>query len=62
MLYAEGVAFSSLTLHPEIIGRRHRMRLLERMIQRMQNCAGVEFVRMREIAEAYRARRSTGDR
>jgi peptidoglycan-N-acetylglucosamine deacetylase len=51
-----------LTLHPEIIGRRHRMRLLKRIIKRMQNCAGVEFVRMREIAEAYRAPRSTGDR
>jgi peptidoglycan/xylan/chitin deacetylase (PgdA/CDA1 family) len=44
-----------LTLHPEIIGRRHRMRLLERTIGHILDHAEVRFVRMREIADAFRS-------
>jgi peptidoglycan/xylan/chitin deacetylase (PgdA/CDA1 family) len=43
-----------LTLHPEIIGRRHRMRFLERTIRYMQERPAVRFVRMRDIADAFR--------
>jgi peptidoglycan-N-acetylglucosamine deacetylase len=44
-----------LTLHPEIIGRRHRMTLLERTIRHMQEFRGVRFTQMRDIADAFRS-------
>ena len=43
-----------LTLHPEIIGRRHRMRLLERTVSYMLERSDVRFVQMHEIADAFR--------
>jgi peptidoglycan-N-acetylglucosamine deacetylase len=44
-----------LTLHPEIIGRRHRMRLLERTIRHFQTFTDVRFVQMHDIAAAFRS-------
>jgi peptidoglycan/xylan/chitin deacetylase (PgdA/CDA1 family) len=43
-----------LTLHPQIIGRHHRMRMLERTIQYIQEHDGVRFVQMHEIAQEFR--------
>jgi peptidoglycan/xylan/chitin deacetylase (PgdA/CDA1 family) len=52
--YADGGIFV-LTLHPQIIGRHHRMRLLERTIRHVQEHDGVRFVQMHEIADEFRA-------
>ena len=43
-----------LTLHPQIIGRWHRMRMLERTIRYIQQHEGVRFVQMHEIADEFR--------
>jgi peptidoglycan/xylan/chitin deacetylase (PgdA/CDA1 family) len=52
--HQEGGVFV-LTMHPEIIGRRHRIRLLERTISHMLEFQDVRFLRMREVADAFRA-------
>lgn len=43
-----------LTLHPQIIGRHHRMRMLERMIRYIQEHEGSRFVQMHQIADEFR--------
>jgi peptidoglycan/xylan/chitin deacetylase (PgdA/CDA1 family) len=56
--HQEGGVFV-LTLHPEIIGRRHRMRLLERTIRHMMEFRDVRFERMRDVADEFRAKTSS---
>ncbi len=56
-MYEEGGdATYVLTMHPQIIGRHHRMQLLERTIRYMLGHDGVWFARMGEIADEFRAR------
>jgi peptidoglycan-N-acetylglucosamine deacetylase len=43
-------------MHPQIIGRHHRMRMLERVIQHMLEHDGVWFAQMGEIADDFRRR------
>ncbi len=43
-----------LTLHPQIIGRHHRMRLLDRFVRYMLSRDGVLFVQLHEIADGFR--------
>jgi peptidoglycan/xylan/chitin deacetylase (PgdA/CDA1 family) len=43
-----------LTLHPQIIGRPHRMRLLERVIRHMVERDGVRFAHMADVAADFR--------
>jgi peptidoglycan/xylan/chitin deacetylase (PgdA/CDA1 family) len=45
-----------LTMHPQIIGRHHRMAMLERVIRHMMERDGVWFARMSEIADDFRRR------
>ena len=45
-----------LTMHPQIIGRRHRMQMLERIIQHIRGYDGVWFAQMREISAEFRIR------
>jgi peptidoglycan/xylan/chitin deacetylase (PgdA/CDA1 family) len=45
-----------LTMHPQIIGRHHRMQLLERVIQHIRGYDGVWFAQMRDIAGDFRSR------
>lgn len=45
-----------LTMHPQIIGRRHRMQMLERIIQHIRGYDGVWFAQMREISSEFRSR------
>ena len=45
-----------LTMHPQIIGRRHRMQMLERIVQHIHGYDGVWFAQMREIAKDFRER------
>lgn len=47
-----------LTMHPQIIGRPHRMRLLERMIQHITAHEGVWIAQMGEIADDFRRRQA----
>lgn len=51
-----GDACFILTMHPQIIGRHHRMQMLERFIRYMLKHDGVRFVRMGEIADDFRKR------
>lgn len=44
----------TLTMHPQIIGRGHRMMMLERLIRHMRARAGVRFATQIEVAEAWR--------
>lgn len=44
----------TLTMHPQVIGRGHRMITLERLIQHMTSRPGVWFTRMVEIANAFK--------
>jgi len=51
-LYAEGRdGVFNLTCHPQIIGRPHRMQMLERFILYILGHDGVWFARMQEIAD-----------
>ncbi|MCU1686307.1 MAG: hypothetical protein JWQ81_7046 [Amycolatopsis sp.] len=56
-MYAENSdACYVLTMHPQIIGRHHRMQLLERVIQHMLGHDGVWFAQMGDIADDFRQR------
>jgi peptidoglycan/xylan/chitin deacetylase (PgdA/CDA1 family) len=45
----------TLTMHPQVIGRGHRMLMLERLIRHMRG-RGAVFRRMGDVAEEWRAR------
>jgi peptidoglycan/xylan/chitin deacetylase (PgdA/CDA1 family) len=56
-LYKEGGdACYVLTMHPEIMGRPHRMQLLERTIEYIQDHDGIWWATMGEIADDFVAR------
>ncbi len=56
-MYEEGgdVCFV-LTMHPQIIGRYHRIRMLERVIQYIMSLEGVWITQMGAIADDFRSR------
>jgi len=43
-----------LTMHPQVIGRGHRMLMLERLVEHIRSHRGVSFTTMGEVAEAWR--------
>ena len=45
----------TLTMHPQVIGRGHRLLALERMVDRMRDRDGVEFTTMEAAARAWKA-------
>ena len=47
----------TLTMHPQVIGRGHRMRMLERLIDHMAD-AGVRFTTLADAAGTYRGNTS----
>ena len=47
----------TLTMHPQVIGRGHRLLMLERLVTHMQ-ARGAVFRRMGEVAEAWRTAQS----
>ncbi len=49
-----GAGVYILTMHPQSIGRGHRLLMLERLVAQMRARAGVRFVTMREAAEEFR--------
>jgi hypothetical protein len=42
----------TLTMHPQVIGRGHRMVLLERLIQHILSQGTARFARMGDVARA----------
>ncbi|TPI40095.1 hypothetical protein FJ414_09560 [Mesorhizobium sp. B3-1-6] len=54
----------TLTMHPEFIGRGHRIMMLDRLIQRMKACAGVHFTTLGPYAAEWnrRTRSKNGSR
>jgi peptidoglycan/xylan/chitin deacetylase (PgdA/CDA1 family) len=44
----------TLTMHPQVIGRGHRILMLERLIARMRSYEGVSFTTLGAAADAYR--------
>ncbi|MDP9472896.1 MAG: polysaccharide deacetylase [Chloroflexota bacterium] len=45
----------TLTMHPQVIGRGHRMLMLERLIDHMKEGAGIQFSTLAQAAETFRA-------
>jgi hypothetical protein len=50
----------TLTMHPQVIGRGHRMLMLERLIAWMKEHPGTRFTTLGAAAEAFRAARPRG--
>ena len=44
----------TLTLHPQVIGRGHRIVVLEKLIKHMKSCKNVWFARMIDVARAWK--------
>ena len=44
----------TLTMHPQVIGRGHRMQMLERLISYLSGHDGVQFTTLGDAAEAFR--------
>jgi peptidoglycan/xylan/chitin deacetylase (PgdA/CDA1 family) len=45
----------TITMHPQVIGRGHRMLMLERLIEYFQGHEGVRFATLADVAEEFRA-------
>ena len=43
-----------LTMHPQVIGRGHRILLLERFIEHCRTYPGLRFARVREVVQEFR--------
>ncbi len=50
----------TLTMHPQVIGRGHRLLMLERLIDYFRGHAGVRFATLAEVAEEFRAAQPQG--
>ena len=49
-----GAGIYTLTMHPQVIGRGHRLLMLERLVNHIRAHRGVEFTTMRQAASAWR--------
>jgi peptidoglycan-N-acetylglucosamine deacetylase len=45
----------TLTMHPQVIGRGHRLLMLERLVDYVAGHDGVQFTTLGKAAEAFRA-------
>jgi peptidoglycan/xylan/chitin deacetylase (PgdA/CDA1 family) len=59
--YEEGLLFH-VVMHPQIIGRPHRMRMLEQLVQHIQDHSDVWFARPKDIARYWRDTVDEADR
>jgi peptidoglycan-N-acetylglucosamine deacetylase len=48
-----GEGVFTLTMHPQVIGRGHRIFMLERMVEYMRRHEGVKFRTMSDVAEEW---------
>jgi peptidoglycan/xylan/chitin deacetylase (PgdA/CDA1 family) len=55
--YEQGGVFT-LTMHPQISGRAHRIELLQRLIQYIKGFPGVWFATCSQVAEAWKSSQS----
>lgn len=51
-----GAGVYTLTMHPQAIGRGHRMLMLERLLDHIQACDGVRFTTMGEFVRDWKQR------
>jgi hypothetical protein len=58
--YADS-GFLPVVMHPQVIGRRSRMAMLEKFVQHMLRHEGVWFATHLEVAQAWIARTAAGD-
>ena len=58
--YEEGGGCYNLTMHPQIIGRHHRLQMVERLIGHMLEHDSVWFARLGDVANEFRRREGTG--
>lgn len=49
-----GEGVYTLTMHPQVIGRGHRLLMLEKLVEHIRSRPGVSFVTMSEVASEYR--------
>jgi peptidoglycan/xylan/chitin deacetylase (PgdA/CDA1 family) len=49
-----GEGVFNLTMHPQVIGRGHRLLMLERLIQHIQGHNGISFQALEEVALAWK--------
>jgi peptidoglycan/xylan/chitin deacetylase (PgdA/CDA1 family) len=49
-----------LTMHPQCIGRGHRLLMLERLVEHIRSRRDVEFKTMRQVAEEFRSSHKAG--
>jgi peptidoglycan/xylan/chitin deacetylase (PgdA/CDA1 family) len=49
-----GEGVYTLTMHPQVIGRGHRLRMLARLVEHIRAHDGVEFATMAEVATAFK--------
>jgi peptidoglycan/xylan/chitin deacetylase (PgdA/CDA1 family) len=59
MVEHEASGVFTLTMHPQVIGRGHRMALLEQFIQHVLSSQGVRFARMGDVARELGENRGT---
>jgi peptidoglycan-N-acetylglucosamine deacetylase len=50
----------TLTMHPQVIGRGHRMLMLERLIEHFRGHDGVRFATLAQVADEFRAAHPRG--
>jgi peptidoglycan/xylan/chitin deacetylase (PgdA/CDA1 family) len=51
-----------LTMHPQCIGRGHRLLMLERLVNHIRNSSGVTFKTMSEVAREFKIAHPQADR
>jgi peptidoglycan/xylan/chitin deacetylase (PgdA/CDA1 family) len=49
-----GEGVYTLTMHPQVIGRGHRLLMLERLVEHIRSHRGIEFTTMAEVARAWK--------
>ena len=56
-----GEGVYSLTMHPQVIGRGHRMLMLNRLVEHMKERAGVRFSTMADVAHEWKRKHPLKD-
>lgn len=55
-----GEGVYTLTMHPQVIGRGHRLLMLEKLVEHIRSRPGVTFLTMSEVASEFRRRYPLG--
>ncbi len=49
-----GAGVYTLTMHPQVIGRGHRLLMLEKLIEHMRSCEGISFATMGDFVRKWK--------